>query len=326
MRVLASCLLLLLLLPSWSGWTRLPELRPGAKITLSPVPLVAGDPSRRRLGALAYLGGVELRSADPAFGGYSAMIADGDRLTLLSDGGELLRLELSRDLHLRAALAGRLPQGPGTGWTKEDRDTESLTRDAAGRLWVGYEVHNAIWRYAPGFAAVQAHAQPPAMAHWHKAGGPEAMTRLIDGRFLVISETTPWRGPSGRAALLFDGDPTMPGAQPVRFGYRPQPGYDVSDAASLPDGRVLVLNRRFVPPYGWSAALDLFDPAAIAPGRLVGGKLLARFDGATTHDNYEALGVTREGRDTILWLASDDNQSWLQRSLLLKFRLDLPPR
>ena len=43
------------------------------------------------------------------------------------------------------------------------------------------------------------------------------------------------------------------------------------------------------------------------------------------HDNFEGVAITREGRDTIVWLVSDDNQLFLQRSLLLKFKLDPVP-
>ncbi len=32
--------------------------------------------------------------------------------------------------------------------------------------------------------------------------------------------------------------------------------------------------------------------------------------------------MTREGADTILWIASDDNQQWWEQSLLLKFRIE----
>jgi hypothetical protein len=39
----------------------------------------------------------------------------------------------------------------------------------------------------------------------------------------------------------------------------------------------------------------------------------------------EALSVTRELGRTIVWIASDDNFSPLQRTLLLKFALDQAP-
>lgn len=324
MRILVACLLILLFVPSWTGWERIPQVESGARVTLAPVPLFPHEPGRRRLGALTFLGGVRLSSADRAFGGYSAMVASGNRVTLLSDGGELLQLDLTPDFRLLAARIKHLPDGPGTGWHKEDRDTESLTRDPAGRLWVGFENHNAIWRYAPGFRRAEASAEPRLMAHWEPNGGPEAMTRLPDGRFIVISETTRWPHLPGRAALLFDGDPTRPTTPRGRMIYLPPPGYDVSEAAALPDGRLLVLNRRFVKPFGFNAVLTLVEADAFRPGAVLRGRVIARFEGDVSRDNYEAMGVTREGRDTILWLASDDNQSMLQRSLLLKFRLDLP--
>ena len=38
----------------------------------------------------------------------------------------------------------------------------------------------------------------------------------------------------------------------------------------------------------------------------------------------EGIAITREGAATIAWLVSDDNLFVLQRTLLFKFRLDLP--
>jgi hypothetical protein len=38
-------------------------------------------------------------------------------------------------------------------------------------------------------------------------------------------------------------------------------------------------------------------------------------------DNFEGLAITREGSRIILWIASDDNHEFFQRTLLLKFAL-----
>ena len=38
-------------------------------------------------------------------------------------------------------------------------------------------------------------------------------------------------------------------------------------------------------------------------------------------DNMEALAITREGEDIIIWIASDDNFNAVQESILMKFRL-----
>ncbi|MGO7251670.1 esterase-like activity of phytase family protein, partial [Rhizobium brockwellii] len=60
----------------------------------------------------------------------------------------------------------------------------------------------------------------------------------------------------------------------------------------------------------------------ITPGRVARGRLIAELDSPLIHDNFEGVAVTQEGGATILWLVSDDNQLFLQKSYLLKFRLD----
>ncbi len=299
---------------------------PGATLRVERVALDPRDPSRVRVGALTYLGGLRLRGNQPAFGGFSSMRIEGDRFTLLSDGGNLLRFRMGRDWTPRDVSFGDLPGGPMTGWNKEQRDSESMAVDPhSGRVWVGFEKYNAIWRYDADFSKAEAGARPAAMADWSSAGGDESMVRLADGRFVVISETTrPKRG-KGREALLFPGDPTARRAQPLRFVYLPPEGYDPSDAVALPDGRLIVLNRRFALPGLFTAKLTLIDPRAIRPGVVLGGPELATLAAPLIHDNYEALAVTREGPDTILWIASDDNQQWWEWSLLLKFRIEFGP-
>lgn len=309
---------------SWSGENGIERVRPAARVSATPVPLAESGPGRRRVGALAYLGGVRLTADDPAFGGYSSLMVLGDRFTLLSDLGGVLHFTLGAGWRPRAVRFADLPAGPRTGWTKRDRDSESMTVDpATGRVWVGFEQFNQIWRYGPGFAPPAQGVAPVAMAGWKDNGGAESMVRLRDGRFVAISETTrPPGGGTGRDALLWSGDPV---AQPVpafRFVYHPAPGFDPSDMTQLPDGRLLVLERRFQLPFRWSNRLVLVDPAAIRPGAAVTGQAVATLKAPLIHDNFEGVAAVREGEATILWLVSDDNQLPIQRTLLLKFRLE----
>ena len=140
----------------------------------------------------------------------------------------------------------------------------------------------------------------------------------------MIAETDVRPGTGGaRNALLFAGDPVARPDRSVGFGYLPPPGYDPSDAVELPDGRVIVLNRKLAMPFAWSAILTLIDRRAMTQGAIVRGREIARLAPPLTVDNFEGLAVTREGGATILWMVSDDNLFLLQRTLLLKFRLDL---
>ncbi len=296
---------------------------PYSRMTAERVALDPGDPARTRVGALTYLGGVRLRGNDHAFGGFSAMQVLGDRFLLVSDGGNVLRFRMGADFVPREIRFGDLPDGPRTGWRKNQRDAESLAFDpATGRIWIGFENYNAIWRYDPALSRGERGVRPAAMDDWSVAGGAESMVRLADGRFLVISETTRPKGGKGRVALLFAGDPTEAKAPPEESAYLPPAGYDPSDAVQLPDGRLIVLNRRLSIPDLFTAKLTLVDPRAFRPGALVRGAEIATLAPPLLHDNYEALAVTREGADTILWIASDDNQEVWEQSLLLKFRIE----
>ena len=306
-----SLMLLLALLCQGDWPLERPMLGQVPDLTATPVPLDPGDPSHVKVGALTFLGGVDLTSRDLAFGGYSSMTIDHGLFTLLSDGGTIVRFRLDDRFRLSARQFGDLPVGPGTGWRKEERDSESMTADPAGHIWVGFERYNAIWRYAPGFAHAERRARPQVMAHWPSNGGPESMVRLRDGHFIVLSETGRWPHAKGHAAYLFDGDPTVDPSAGFAFAYAPPHGYDPSDAVELPDGDVLVLNRRFSLPYIFTAILTIVPRAQIAPGKIVAGRPIATFAAPFIHDNFEALAVTREAGRTIIWMASDDNQSVL---------------
>lgn len=315
---------LLTLATSWSGPERRPVLGDRPDVEAARVPLDPANPARVRSGALTYLGGVALSSSDGAFGGFSSMSVAGDRFTLLSDGGNIVRFRMDGGFRVSEPWFGDLPAGPGLGWDKSDRDSESMAVDpASGQVWVGFERANQIWRYAPGLTAPAASAAPPAMAGWMDNGGAESLARLRDGRFLVIAETDRRHGGAARNALIFSGDPVAHPDSGFRFGYLPPAGYDPSDAAELPDGRVLVINRKLAMPFAWSAVLTLIDPRGFKPGAIVAGREIARFAAPLTVDNFEGLAVTREGGATILWMVSDDNLFVLQRTLLMKFRLDL---
>lgn len=310
----------LLLVPGWSGEERLLLPEPPARIEARRVPLDRSAPARRRVGALTFVNGVELTSPDPAFGGFSALLVQGDRFLLVSDGGNVARFRFAPDGRVAEPSFAPLPAGPGTGWTKQQRDSEALALDPrSGQLWVAFERANAIWRYAPEFHRAERAVRPAAMRRWRRNGGAEAMTRLADGRFLVIAEERT-RGP-GREALLFAGDPTD-GRAPLRFRYLPPDGFDPCDIAQLPDGRVLVLNRWWGLPLRFRSALTLLEPATIMPGALVRGREIARLAPPLPAENFEGMAATREGRRTVVWLVSDAGMNSIERTLLLQFRLD----
>jgi hypothetical protein len=158
------------------------------------------------------------------------------------------------------------------------------------------------------------------MRRWPANSGPEAMARLADGRFLVFGEgLNDLRATSD--AVLFDGDPAEARTPAFSLRYRRVPGYRVTDAALLPDGRLILLNRRFAWLEGWSAVVTIADPRGLRAGETLAGREVAALRPPSSVDNMEALSVTVENGRTIVWIASDDNFFPLQRTLLLKFEL-----
>lgn len=303
-----------------AGAEQIPAAPAGAdaRIGAERVPLDPTQPNRRRVGELQFLDGWALRSGDPRFGGISAMHVEGGRVLAVNDTGTVFRFAVpgrgSDAVSIRA-----LPAGPGESAIKINRDVESLAVND-NRAWMGFEQVNAIWCYRlPGLEPIGS-AQPPAMQDWPRNEGPEAMVRLRDGRFLVFAEDK--KRPDGTtAALLFDRDPIQPGATPVEFGYRAPPDYVPTDATELPDGEILILNRKFRVGGGVSAKLVIAALPAPQPGAVIAGREIAALVSPLTVDNFEALSVTRERGRTIVWIASDDNFAAWQRTLLLKFAL-----
>jgi hypothetical protein len=292
-----------------------------AEMKAEPVVLDEADPDRRRLGALHFLEGWRLSSRDVRFGGVSAMHVEGGEVLALADTGSIFRFPVPRGAGALPLTIDRIPRGPGSGRRKSDRDAEALAV-AEGRVWVAFETWNAVWRYRLPPWRFEAAAAPSALEELPFTHGPEAMVRLANGRFLIFGE-----GPSDESGttplLLFHGDPARPATGVTRLRYRPSPGFRATDAALLPDGRLLVLNRSFRLLRGWRAVLILADPRRLRGGVLAGQEIAA-FTGNVTVDNMEALSVTREGRRTIVWIASDDNfNPLLQRTLLMKFALRL---
>lgn len=312
----ALAALLFCLLPSSAGYPQASDVA----IVATPIPIDPDDPAHRDIGRLRYLGGWKLTSRQRNFGGYSSLRVDGDRFVALADTGDYMRFRMAEPGIITDSRFGTLPAFPTSTGTRADRDSESMTEGPQGDIWVGFEARNAILRYSADFAKPIASGFPPAMKAWSVNSGAEAMVRLDDGRFAIFCEGTAV-APFVHAALLFPGDPTDASNVPIQFGYRPPRDYAPTDARQLPDGRIIVLHRRFGVLSGFAAALSIIDPRAISEGATVDGEMIAEIKPPLNVDNMEGMSITRENGKVIVWIISDDNQIALERTLLLKFEL-----
>ncbi len=225
---------------------------------------------------------------------------------------------------MRFTLDGQPPEfGDVAGSLKLAKariDIEAVTGDrTTGLLWFAYEGRNLIERRTASLGEPVL-VKPEPMAQWGVNSGAEAMVRLADGRFLILAEGPNATFSPHHAALLFSCDPVLDPAV-TEFSFAPPSGYRPVDLAQLPDGRVLILVRKFIPalPPRFETMLVVADPGDIVSDTVWSGRPVASFAPPIPSDNYEGMDVVaRPDGSTDIWLIADDNLATLQRTLLLR--------
>ena len=304
--------------PGAAGFAQGVATRP---LSLEPLP-----PGSR----LESLGGLVIDDQAMGFGGLSALHIDGElRLTAVSDvahwltarlvlqQGRLTGLAELRTGPLRDGAGRPLPRGYGG-------DSESLARLPDGTWLVGFERWHRIRAFrtidSPG-TFVEA---PPGLELAPGNGGLESLAVLADGRWLAIAELLqPPQQPLLRRAWIGGPGRWLP------FAYQPRDGFEPADAAPLPDGGALVLERSFSIFAGFGGRLVRLSAAQLSTagdGPVLGGEEILRLAAPLPRDNFEGVTVFRAGGRTLIGLVSDDNENMLQRSLLLVFALRDAPR
>ena len=290
------------------------------------------DRSAVRFGDLQFRSGLVLTSSYRGFGGLSALRLDprGERFTAISDKGAWFAGRIVMrgremtglaDVETAPLLGADGRPITARGWF----DSESLALDG-GTAYVGLERANQILRFDFGREGVLARGQPialpPSLRKLPFNRGLESLVVLrkgpLSGALLAISE----RGLDSQGHII---GALIGGPKPGALGVRRSADYDVSDAALLPSGDLLLLERKFAWLGGVGIRIRRIALSAIAPGAVLDGPSIFDADLGHEIDNLEGLDVhvTAEG-DTVLTMISDDNFSMLQRTLLLQFTLQEP--
>jgi hypothetical protein len=295
-------------------------------VRATPVLLDERDSSRRMVGELEFLAGFELTSPEAEWGSLSGLViaANGTSLIAVADTGYWFRLSLQEDAAgrlIRIGGAEIFPVLDTTGKPVPDKlhgDAEALTRGPDGSLIVAFEQQHRLWRYGPAPDALAVPAVsvriPRALGGLPKNGGVEALTTLRSGRLVMLSEEG--KSPSGDLRGWLQGKSGWTEIAVARTG-----AFLPTDLARLPDGDLLLLERRVGLIGGFAARLSVLPAKALGAGGIVAGREIATIVAPLTVDNFEAL-ATRKGADgsTLIYLATDDNQNLFERTLLLQFR------
>lgn len=289
------------------------------------------EPERTRFGALEWIGGLELTSRFRGFGGLSGIAfrdAEGRRLLAISDAGIWLAAELTtegeRPVAVREARMAPMRDAQGRSVAGTWRgDAESLAL-AGGYAYVGFEATNEVRRFplAPDVltASPELVPTPSGVRELRRSRGLEALAAFPDrtrhaGAFLAVAES-PTRRETWHRAWILGGA----GAGALRIVHRDD--FHVTDAAVLPSGDALLLERRVDLPFGVWVRIRRIAGEALRAGASVDGAVIFEADLGHAIDNLEGMAIHR-GADgaTYVTLVSDDNYSLWQRTLLLRFRL-----
>ena len=264
------------------------------------------------------------------FGGLSGLLiaGDGASFVAISDRGQWFRGKLTyRDGRLAALTDVETApiRGPdGAAYSSRARfDSESLT-EHAGRYCIGVERQNEIVCFDYAKQGLLARGQtipgPPVVKTFPNNQGLEALVGVsagheLAGALIAISERSLDSG-GNIVAVIIDGP------RPGSFSIKRTEDYDVSDAALMPSGDLLLLERHFSLLRGISVRIRRLLQRDIRPGAVVDGAILIEADLGYQLDNMEGIAAHRSpSGETIITLVSDNNFSMLQRTLLLQFAL-----
>ena len=279
-------------------------------------------------GPFKWRGGIVLSSGDETFGGLSGLTLSDDCTDLLavSDAGRWFRATLGYDGETLAdvsdaELAPMLDSQGQPPKSKSRGDAEAVAGLGGGRYMVGFESRTRIGVYDIGKAGLRARFQllksPKAITEGPSNGELESVGSFTEGRwqghYLAISENN--TDPDGNIrGWLWQSRKTIP------FSVKRLEDYSITDAAILPGGDVLTLERSFGASLLPGMAIRRIKAAAIAMGETVEPQLL--FSGRAPFyaiDNMEGMAICKRGGETRLTIVSDNNFNTLQRTLLLQF-------
>ncbi len=284
-------------------------------------------------GKLTFLGGLELLASDRKVGGLSGLLSldGGNAFLAVTDNGHWVGATVEQEedgtpVDIKdVRFAPLLGKNGRTLRARRGHDTEALTLSSSG-LYVSAEYQNAIYHYPWPLATGKERMLgqlglsgdikllPRNAGLESLAAGPDGSP--LAGSLIAVSES------SKSDAHDLSGFIIRPGGV-ERFSIDRNDRFDATDAAFLPDGDFLLMERRFNLRDLIGLRLRRFEAGSIQAGALLTGEVILEAGFEHQIDNMEALAVHQTAAgETILTLLSDDNRSMLQRTVFLRFRLE----
>ena len=295
-----------------------------------------GGSGQKIFGSLIFKNGYSLSSPSPFWGGLSGMAISkkGKKLALVSDAGFWAMLDLSyKDKRLDApkeALVGPLLSKKGKVLKRsKDRDAEAITLLNSdkffGKALISFEDNHRIGRFTIGKKGINSAPHylklPSITRRLRGNAGLEAMAVLRGGKYkgALVAITQSKKDKNGN----FIGWIVRKGKiRKIRFTPPPLDKYRITDAVSLANGDLLLLERRYKF-LTVNIRVRYVKQSELLGKRPIRGRIVLE---ANNHDhvvdNMEGISAhTNKKGETIITLLSDDNFNGFQQTLLMQFAL-----
>lgn len=290
---------------------------------------------QQRFGDLEFVGGLEMNARARPFGAFSGIrFVDGQsRFIGVADtgfwfAGTIERDDEGRPIAIADFTMTEIEDRNGQPFTEKwFADSEGIAMDG-DEVIVSFERDHRISRYRVEpdgrLRFVSERAPPVPMHELRRNRGFEAIAKApnsgtLGGALVGVSE---YSLDANRNIMAFA---TRADGSDFEFSVRKRDGFYITDADFLPDGDLVILERRFNVQDGVAMRLRRIDHAEIVPGATVDGQVLLEADLRYQIDNMEGLAITTDPDGmSRLTLISDDNHSLFQRNLFVEFRLIEP--
>nr|WP_245415411.1 esterase-like activity of phytase family protein [Hoeflea marina] len=286
-----------------------------------------------RFGRLDFIGGLELTASSSALGAMSAIRLSDDRskfLGVMDTGhwyaGRIVRDAAGKPVGIEDFSVAPILDANGDASDEKWRfDAEGLAI-SGGRALVSFERRHRIDVYsADSPAASRPTGSVPLLIPLEELRGNRGIETIavppagspLDGALVAVSERS-LNAAGDQFGAILGGD------RAGVFFVKRHPPFDITDGDFLPNGDLILLERRFSIAEGIGMRIRRIGGDSIKPGATVDGEALLEADFGYQIDNMEGLDVTSDaGGQVFLTLVSDDNHSILQRNLMLEFKLDI---
>lgn len=329
MRAAAVCLIVALAPAAPASAQRSADDEPGSPVAVRATLVSFSTAGKTRFGRLTFRGGLQLTSYEPSFGGFSGLTLDAEGgLMALTDQGHWLRATVSyadgAPKGLSDARMGPITDKTGKPYgSKIAQDAEALRALPGGRYLIAYEHRHRVGDYSFRDGALRLTRYlglSRITRSLPRNQGLEALAIFKDGKELAVFAEKKLDADGNHSGWYVKGGKI----RPMRVERSDE--FDITDAVGLPDGSLILLERRFLGLLdGVHMRLRLVSRAELDGQGLIRGEVLFRgsnFEFAV--DNMEGIDAYENGAgETVLAIISDDNfNRGLQRTLLLEFTLD----